>query len=151
MLASYRFLSTTVEPFKPKYLSEVVLRRLMKQRVYFQCKINQDDVLPNAQLSPSEKKEEDEAHGVLYKYGVSADYFVMILEGRVRVLVGKERLMYEAGPFTTFGVSTLKVPMLNYDDIDDFAISMNKQNHKPPQNRMSDPDGRIQISLITPF
>jgi len=35
--------------------------------------------------------------------GKAADSFIMILEGRVQVTVGKEKLMYEAGPFTIFG------------------------------------------------
>lgn len=39
--------------------------------------------------------------------GKAADCFIMILEGRVHVQVGKERLMYEAGPFAAFGCDFL--------------------------------------------
>jgi hypothetical protein len=35
--------------------------------------------------------------------GKPAEYFIMILEGRVEVTVGKEKLSYESGAFTTFG------------------------------------------------
>ena len=55
-------------------------------------------------------KEDDP--NLLYKYGKSADYFVMILEGKVRVTVGNESLTYESGPFTYFGVSAMKPPAL---------------------------------------
>lgn len=35
------------------------------------------------------------------------DYFVLILEGRVEVTVGKENLVFEGGPFTHFGLQAL--------------------------------------------
>jgi metal transporter CNNM len=35
------------------------------------------------------------------------DYFVLVLEGRVEVTVGRENLVFEAGPFTYFGVQAL--------------------------------------------
>jgi len=35
--------------------------------------------------------------------GKPAEYFILILEGRVEVTVGKEKLSYESGAFTTFG------------------------------------------------
>lgn len=43
----------------------------------------------------------------VYQQGRAADYFVLILEGRVEVLVGKENLRFESGPFTYFGVQAL--------------------------------------------
>lgn len=39
--------------------------------------------------------------------GKPSDYFVLILEGRVEVTVGKENLMFESGPFTYFGTQAL--------------------------------------------
>jgi CRP-like cAMP-binding protein len=39
--------------------------------------------------------------------GKAADYFVLILEGRVEVTVGKESLVFESGPFSHFGSSAL--------------------------------------------
>ncbi len=39
----------------------------------------------------------------LIKKGKAADYFVLILEGRVEVTVGKESLVFESGPFSHFG------------------------------------------------
>lgn len=35
------------------------------------------------------------------------DFFVLILEGRVEVTVGKENLVFEGGPFTHFGLQAL--------------------------------------------
>ena len=39
--------------------------------------------------------------------GKPCDYFVMILEGRVEVCVGQEKMFYETGPFTVFGADFL--------------------------------------------
>lgn len=35
------------------------------------------------------------------------DYFVLILEGRVQVQVGRENIMFETGPFCYFGSQCL--------------------------------------------
>lgn len=35
------------------------------------------------------------------------DHFVLILEGRVEVTVGKENLVFESGPFTYFGLQAI--------------------------------------------
>lgn len=50
------------------------------------------------------------AQRVLYNAGKPVDYFIMILEGRVSVTVGKENLVFESGPFSHFGLSALKAP-----------------------------------------
>lgn len=39
--------------------------------------------------------------------GKAVDYFVLILEGRVEVMVGKENMIFESGPFTYFGTQAL--------------------------------------------
>jgi len=43
----------------------------------------------------------------LYENGKSCDYFVLILEGHVQIDIGKERLVFDGGPFTFFGVQAL--------------------------------------------
>lgn len=44
---------------------------------------------------------------VIYQQGKPVDYFVLILEGRVEVQVGRENLLFESGPFTYFGIQAL--------------------------------------------
>lgn len=44
---------------------------------------------------------------VIYQQGKPVDYFVLILEGRVEVTVGRENLVFESGPFTYFGSQAL--------------------------------------------
>lgn len=44
---------------------------------------------------------------VIFQQGKPVDFFVLILEGRVEVTVGKEGLIFESGPFTHFGLQAL--------------------------------------------
>lgn len=52
-------------------------------------------------------KEKDNPAVMVYEQGKAADYFVLILEGRVEVIVGQEGLLFECGPFTYFGTQAL--------------------------------------------
>ncbi|XP_050676377.1 unextended protein-like [Leptidea sinapis] len=94
ILATFQFLSTSVDPFRPDMISETVLRRLLKQ-----------DVIQHIRLRGDEDKNDPKRF--VYQEGKAVDYFVLILEGRVEVTVGRENLVFEAGPFTYFGVQAL--------------------------------------------
>ncbi|XP_015609989.1 metal transporter CNNM4 isoform X2 [Cephus cinctus] len=94
-LAMFQYLSTTVEAFKPDTISETILRRLLKQ-----------DIIYHIKVKTREKAKNDPAT-VIYQQGKPVDYFVLILEGRVEVTVGRENLMFESGPFTYFGSQAL--------------------------------------------
>ncbi|XP_042894838.1 unextended protein-like [Parasteatoda tepidariorum] len=108
-LATYQFLSTSVDPFKSNYISESVLKKLMSQDVYFKAKSGKEDL-----LSPS---------NVLFQNGKPADYFVLILEGRCIVTVGFENLVFETGPFSSFGLPSI---MMN-----NFEISTTSNINSP--------------------
>lgn len=43
----------------------------------------------------------------IFTQGKPVDFFVLILEGRVEVTVGRESLIFEGGPFTHFGLQAL--------------------------------------------
>lgn len=92
-LAAYQYLATTVEPFTSKHLSDSVLKRLLSQKIFYRV-----------------KAEDDEKQKRLYTAGQPADYFIMILEGRVHVVCGKENLFFDGGPFSFFGKAALVDP-----------------------------------------
>lgn len=69
--------------------------RLLKQDVIFHIK-----------MKDKERFKSDPA-SVIYQQGKPVDYFVLILEGRVEVTVGRENLVFESGPFTYFGSQAL--------------------------------------------
>lgn len=53
------------------------------------------------------KKDKHDPLTIIYQQGKPADYFVLVLEGRVEVTVGRESLLFESGPFTYFGKQAL--------------------------------------------
>lgn len=89
-LAAYQYMATTVDPFSPKFISDAVLKRLLSQKIYYKVRVD-----------------ENHAEKRLYTAGEPADYFVMILEGRVHVVCGKENLVFDGGPFSFFGKAAL--------------------------------------------
>uniref|UniRef100_A0A3P9L6V6 Metal transporter n=1 Tax=Oryzias latipes TaxID=8090 RepID=A0A3P9L6V6_ORYLA len=97
LLATHRFLSREVEHFSPARVSEKVLFHLLRhpsvnQEVHFEA---------NNRLSPSH---------YLYTRNQPVDYFILLLQGRVEVEIGKEGLKFENGAFTYYGVSALTLP-----------------------------------------
>ncbi|XP_008323804.1 metal transporter CNNM3 isoform X1 [Cynoglossus semilaevis] len=97
LLATHRFLSREVEHFSPGRVSEKVLFHLLRhptvnQEVHFD---------PSNRLSPNH---------YLYTRNHPVDYFILLLQGRVEVEIGKEGLKFENGAFTYYGVSALTLP-----------------------------------------
>lgn len=92
-LATFQFLSTSVDAFKPDVISEIILRRLLNQDIVHHIKIK--------------GKEKSDPSILIFQQGKPVDFFVLILEGRVEVTVGRENLVFESGPFTYFGTQAL--------------------------------------------
>lgn len=116
-LATYQFLSTNVEPFTSKYLNNLVLKRLLAQKIYYKIRVETNGSQLNADSSVTndtnntmqnrDQQQQEQQQRFLYKAGEVADYFIMILDGRVSVVCGNDHLAYEAGPFSYYGKSAL--------------------------------------------
>uniref|UniRef100_A0A182K384 CNNM transmembrane domain-containing protein n=1 Tax=Anopheles christyi TaxID=43041 RepID=A0A182K384_9DIPT len=91
MFATYQYISTGVTAFRSSCISETILRRLLCQNIFHHIKI----------------KSKTNNDRVIIEQGTPIDYFVLILEGRVEVTVGKENLLFESGPFTYFGLQAI--------------------------------------------
>ncbi|XP_019572058.2 metal transporter CNNM3 isoform X2 [Rhinolophus sinicus] len=97
LLATQRFLSREVDVFSPLRVSEKVLLHLLRHpSVNQEVRFDESDRLA--------------AHHYLYQRSRPADYFTLILQGRVEVEIGKEGLRFENGAFTYYGVSALTLP-----------------------------------------
>ncbi|XP_059421814.1 metal transporter CNNM1 isoform X1 [Carassius carassius] len=94
LLATHRFLATEVEPFKSTHLSEKILLRLIKHPSVVQ------------ELKFDEKNKRSPKHD-LFQRNKPVDYFILILQGRVEVEIGKEGLKFENGPFTYYGLPAI--------------------------------------------
>ncbi|XP_065254333.1 metal transporter CNNM3-like isoform X1 [Emys orbicularis] len=97
LLATQRFLSREVDLFSPARISEKVLLHLLKHpSVNQEVKFNESD-----RLAPEH---------YLYQRNQPVNYFILVLQGRVEVEIGKEGLKFENGAFTYYGVSALMAP-----------------------------------------
>lgn len=82
-----------MDSFKPEVVSETILRRLLNQDIvrHIKCK----------------GKDKNDPSMFIFTPGKAVDYFVLVLEGRVEVTIGREGLMFESGPFSFFGTQAL--------------------------------------------
>ncbi|XP_063048153.1 metal transporter CNNM1 [Engraulis encrasicolus] len=94
LLATHRYLATEVEPFKATHLSEKILLRLLKH----------PSVVQEMTFDERNKKS---LHHFLYQRNKPVDYFILVLQGRVEVEVGKEALRFENGAFTYYGLPAI--------------------------------------------
>ncbi|NXI41831.1 CNNM1 protein, partial [Galbula dea] len=104
LLATHRFMATEVEPFKSPYLSEKILLRLLKH----------PSVIQELKYDRKNKKA---AEHYLYQRNRPVDYFVLILQGKVEVEVGKEGLRFENGAFTYYGVPAIMAVVSSDNDV----------------------------------
>ena len=117
-LAAFQFLAMTLKPFSRGFMTANVLHRLINYPgIATQYRLdydNEDDVAVSREI---------------YSPGRECDYFVLILEGRVEVCVGKEGLTFQGGPFSYFGISSLK---LDTDDAELYKRTEKKLHPKKP-------------------
>ncbi|NXI47699.1 CNNM4 protein, partial [Galbula dea] len=97
LLAAHRFLSTEVSLFTPNFISEKILLRLLKY----------SDVIQELKFDEENKKS---PRHFLYCKNKAADYFILILQGKVEVEAGKECMKFEAGAFSYYGVMAISQP-----------------------------------------
>ncbi|NXY12390.1 CNNM4 protein, partial [Pteruthius melanotis] len=83
--------------FTPSYISEKILLRLLKY----------SDVIQELKFDEENKKS---PRHFLYCKNKPADYFILILQGKVEVEAGKECMKFEAGAFSYYGVMALSPP-----------------------------------------
>ncbi|KAM3606117.1 uncharacterized protein V6R79_010781 [Siganus canaliculatus] len=98
LLATHRFLATEVEPFRPCHLSEKILLRLIKH----------PSVVQELKFNPKSKHA---SQHYLFQRNKPVDYFVLVLQGRVEVEIGKEALRFENGAFSYYGMPALIPPL----------------------------------------
>ncbi|XP_073685277.1 metal transporter CNNM3 isoform X2 [Garra rufa] len=115
LLATHRFLSREVEHFNPQRVSERVLFHLLRHP-----SVNQEVKFdPANRLSPDH---------YLYTRNHPVDYFILLLQGRVEVEIGKEGLKFENGAFTYYGVSALTAP----SSVHQSPVSTQRQSPRDP-------------------
>ncbi|XP_017268216.1 metal transporter CNNM1 [Kryptolebias marmoratus] len=115
LLATHRFLATEVEPFRPCHLSDKILLRLIKHPCVVQ------------ELKFNPKSKHDPQH-YLYQRNKPVDYFILILQGRVEVEIGKEALQFENGAFSYYGMPALIPPLTTAHRYSSRGSSLNQSD-----------------------
>ncbi|CAF2320775.1 unnamed protein product [Rotaria sp. Silwood2] len=103
-VAVFQFLSTSVEPFRDKFISAHILSRLLNVDLYKEFEFDEDD----AKVGKTT---------YIYEYGKPVDYFVLIVNGKAELETGKEKIVSEVGSFSYFGVSALYNPDEKVDEL----------------------------------
>ena len=88
-----QFFSTAVDAFSEDVISLNILKLL----------INKPHVIQEIKL----QDEDSINHKYLYKKGVIGEFFTLIIQGKVEVIIGQEELTFEEGPFAFFGAKAL--------------------------------------------
>ncbi|XP_035766582.1 metal transporter CNNM2-like [Neolamprologus brichardi] len=102
LLAAHRFLATEVSLFSPSQISDKVLLRILRH----------PDVIQEIKFNENDKRS---SHHYIYQRGKPADYFLLILQGRVEVEAGNENMKFETGSFIFyFDLSLTDCPSLAF-------------------------------------
>lgn len=86
------FLLAEVEPFTSKFMSSSILKRLLTQQ----------NIVQNISHEEHNRK-----NLTLYSVGAAATFFCLVLEGRVEVEIGNDKLKFESRAFSYFGARAL--------------------------------------------
>ncbi|KAH0631183.1 hypothetical protein JD844_005380 [Phrynosoma platyrhinos] len=116
LLAAHRFLSTEVVPFYPTTIPEKYLLRLLKH----------PDVICELKLDEEDKYA---FHHYLYQKNKPADYFILILQGKVEVEACKENMKFENGPFSYYGIMALDSSLLGDAGLVGHLGTISRINH----------------------
>ncbi|KAG8440942.1 hypothetical protein GDO86_006615 [Hymenochirus boettgeri] len=125
LLATQRFLAQEVDLFSTSRMSEKALLHLLKLPGVTQ-EVKFDD---SARLSPEH---------FLYLRSQPVDYFILILQGRVQVEIGKEGLKFENGAFTYYGVAALSPCLLGQQSPE------NQDQNIPSDSSFYNPDYTVR-------
>lgn len=109
-LAILQFLTTSVRPFFPENCSQSILTHLLSMDVFREIKLTK--VVRNNNNKDGKDDEIDKNEGVIMTKGVPCDFFVLIIEGKVEVTIGKENKTFQEGPFSCFGEQLLEQAMI---------------------------------------
>jgi len=107
-LAIFQFLTTSIRAFSPEHCSRRILQKLLSMDVYRELKLTKQVKGNNNNNNNNKDVQDTKDEGILMTKGKVCDFFVLILEGRVEITIGKEEHKFQEGPFSWFGEQMLE-------------------------------------------
>ena len=101
------FLGSNVPEFETLSKFPKVLRKLIETSTVIENDDSTSDSEDSAMGTPGVHRERQDEDDILYKAGVEADFFTLVLQGQVRIFAGSEDFESEVGPFSYVGQSAL--------------------------------------------
>ena len=114
--AVLQFLSTSLPPFSQEIIKTDILRKLLNMDVFREIKFT---------------TEEEAKDTPILVNGKASESFILIVEGKVEVQIGKEGYAFEAGPFTSFGKQILEQMLDNIKQSEAMSPSKEKSSWIP--------------------
>jgi len=109
-LAVLQYLTTSVRPFFPENCSQSILQHLLKMDVFREIYLTK--AVRNGNNQDGKDSELDKNEGVIMTKGAPCDFFVLVIEGKVEVTIGKENKTFQEGPFSCFGEQLLEQALI---------------------------------------
>ncbi|CAJ0579776.1 unnamed protein product, partial [Mesorhabditis spiculigera] len=103
-LVAMQWLVANTEAFKEKYISKEVLERLVKSSAR---RVDISSLMAISEAGRPSEHLNIPRLARLYTKDEPSDRFVLVLEGRVEVTIGQGGMMFEAGPWHSFGNEVL--------------------------------------------
>eukprot|EP00092_Neocalanus_flemingeri_P017590 GFUD01019031.1.p1 GENE.GFUD01019031.1~~GFUD01019031.1.p1 ORF type:complete len:1105 (+),score=307.53 GFUD01019031.1:114-3428(+) len=110
-LAILQFLTTSVRAFSAEICGQRILQEMLRMDVYREIKltkVNKGNLIKDVGQSKS-----DDSEGIIMRKGEACDFFVLIVEGHVEVIIGREGHKFQEGPFSCFGEQMLEQALVS--------------------------------------
>ena len=136
-MAVLQFLTTSVGAFSPEHIRQTILKKLLTMDVFREVKVNKEG-------------KENEELPVIMAMGKPCDYFLMVIEGKVEVTIGKEERRFQDGPFSCYGEPMLSQTLANLNPASPMVNGTGGRTSAAPSAQLKKTNTQQQLNVWIP-